>query len=70
MRVTILPKSTKLTKAPSIGPQSVLWPRVYCGLSTTSEVFLIFTTQLYPSLCNYDTLSTFRQEGSIATGII
>ena len=26
---------------------------VYCGLSTTSEVFLIFTTQLYSYRCNY-----------------
>ena len=35
MRATILPKAIILTKAQS------------CGLSTASDVFLIFTTQLY-----------------------
>ena len=44
MRATILPEATILTKAH--------WAAVnglgeYCGLSTASEVFLIFTTQLY-----------------------
>ena len=28
-------------------------PRVYCGLSTASEVFLIFTTQLYQFLMHF-----------------
>ena len=26
------------------------------GMSTASEVFLIFTIQLYPCLCNYDAI--------------
>ena len=44
---------------------------VYCGPSTASEVFLIFTTQLYSYLCNYPViLFIYRQEGSIATGIL
>ena len=44
---------------------------VYCGLSTASEVFLIFTTQIYTCLCNYNaTFLTSKQEGSIATGIL
>ena len=38
MRATILPKAIILTKA--------LWALVYCGPSTASEVFLVFTTQL------------------------
>ena len=29
---------------------------VYCGLSTASEMFLIFTTQLYSFLCNYNAI--------------
>ena len=37
-----------------IGPWSVKWPRgVLC---TASEVFLIFTTQLYSCLCNYNAI--------------
>ena len=27
---------------------------LYCGLSTASEVFLIFTTQIYLCLCKYN----------------
>ena len=27
-----------------------------CGLSTASEVFLIFTTQLHSCLCNYNAI--------------
>ena len=42
----------------------------YCGLSTASEVFLIFTTPLYSYLCNYPAICfIYLQEGSIATGI-
>ena len=45
--------------------------RQYCGLSTASEVFLIFTTQLYSCLCNYNAIVFISlQEGSIATGIL
>ena len=28
----------------------------YCGLSIVSEVFFIFTTQLYSWLCNYNAM--------------
>ena len=44
---------------------------VYCGLSTAFEVFLIFTTQLYWCLCNYNSIAFISwQDGSIATGIL
>ena len=37
----------------------------------SSEVFLIFTTKLYTSSCNYNAIIfTSRQGGSIATGIL
>ena len=29
---------------------------VYCGLSTASEMFLIFTTQVYSCLCKYSAI--------------
>ena len=29
---------------------------MYCGLSTASEVFLIFNNQLYSWLCNYNAI--------------
>ena len=32
---------------------------VYCGPSTASEVFLIFTTQLYSWACNYDEIFSY-----------
>ena len=39
---------------------------VYCGLSTVSEVFLFFNTQLYTYSWNYNAISfTSLQEGSI-----
>ena len=41
MRVTILPYAVILAKAQYDGQG------VYCGLSTASEVFITFTTQLY-----------------------
>ena len=44
MTATILPWAIILTKA-QYNSQGV-----YCGLSTASEVFLIFTTQLYFSV--------------------
>ena len=43
MRATILPKAIILTKGHGQYDDQGL----YCGLSTASEVFLIFTTQLY-----------------------
>ena len=49
MRATILPKAIILTKA-HMG---------YCGLNTASEVFLIFSTQLYSYLCNHNTCTIF-----------
>ena len=45
MRATILPYAIILTKARR--PRGVLWP------STASEVFLIFTTQLYQYIYIY-----------------
>ena len=40
-------------------------------MSTASEVFLIFTTQLCTCLCNYNAIVFIScQEGSIATGIL
>ena len=43
----------------------------YCGPSTASEVFLIFTTHLYLCLSNYNVKCFITlQEGSIATGIL
>ena len=32
---------------------------MYCGLSTASEVFLIFTAQLYSCLCNYNAMISY-----------
>ena len=43
MRATRLPKAIILTKAND-------GQGVYCGMSTASEVFLIFTTQLHSCL--------------------
>ena len=48
MSATILPYAYILTKAHS----QYDGQGVYCGLSTASEVFLIFTTILYSCLCN------------------
>ena len=48
MRATILPKAMVLTKARG----QYDGQGVYCGLITASDVFLIFTTQLYACLCN------------------
>ena len=43
----------------------------YYGLSTASEVFLIFTTKLCACLCNCNAIVFISsQEGSIATGIL
>ena len=32
---------------------------VYCGLSTASEVLLIFATKVYSCLCNYDAIVSY-----------
>ena len=45
MRATILPFAIILTNAYRAAVSVI--HMVYCGLSTASEVFLIFTTQLY-----------------------
>ena len=47
MRATILPKTIILTKAHRAAVSMMAMDGVYCGLSTASEVFLNFTTQLY-----------------------
>ena len=31
-------------------------PGVYCGLSTASDVFLIFTNHVHSCLCKYDAI--------------
>ena len=48
MRVTILPSAIILTKARRAAV-SMMANGVSCGLGAASEVFLIFTTQLYSS---------------------
>ena len=45
MRATILPEAIILAKAHRAAVS--IMAKGYCGLSTASEVFLIFTTQLY-----------------------
>ena len=55
MRVTILPQAIILTKAHR-GAVSMIAKGVYCSLSTASEVLLIFTTQLYSCLCNFNAI--------------
>ena len=46
MKATILPYAIILTKSHRV-TVSMMAKGVYCGLSTSSEVFLIFTIQLY-----------------------
>ena len=55
MRATILPKAVILTKAHEATVSIINSQGVYCGPSTSSEVFLIFTTQLYQYfiVCSY-----------------
>ena len=55
MRAIILPKTIILTKAHR-AVVSVSGQGEYCDLSTASEVFLTFTTQLYSYLCNYNAI--------------
>ena len=49
MRATLLPMAHKAAVSINYNGQEV-----YCGLGTASEVILIFTTQLYSCLCNYN----------------
>ena len=37
----------------------------YCGQSTTSEVFLISTTQLYSCLCNYNEMFPYLDKKEV-----
>ena len=53
MRATILPYAVILAKVHRAAP-SMMANGVYCSLSTGSEVFLNFTTQLYPCVCHYN----------------
>ena len=48
--VIILTKACRATVSPGSQNDS---QGVYCGLSTASEVFLIFTTQQYSYMCNF-----------------
>ena len=45
---------------------------MYCGQSATSEVFLIFTSQLYSCLCNCDAIFSYIDKRAVlhATGIL
>ena len=53
MRATILPNAIILTKAHR------------AAVSTASEVFLIFTTQLYLYLCNYNAISLYTDKREV-----
>ena len=55
MRGTILPMPIILNKAHR-AVVSMMAKGVYCGLSIASEVFLIFTTQLYSCLYNHNAI--------------
>ena len=48
MRAIILQYAIIMTKGNKAVLSMMHGQGVYCGLSTASEVFLIFTTQLYP----------------------
>ena len=54
MRAAILPEAIILTEAQTV-VTSMLAKRCYCGLEIASEVFLVFTTQLY-LLCTQNAL--------------
>ena len=61
MRATILPEAIIMTRSYSNGQYNN--QGVYCGLSTATEVFLIFTTWLYQCSCNYDAIAYLEQRG-------
>ena len=65
MRATILPKAIILTKARRAAVS--IMAKGY--LSTASEMFLIFTTQLYSYMCNYNAIHVFPYT-HIATAIL
>ena len=60
MRATILPRAIVLTKTGQYDGRGV-----YCGLSTASEMFLIFTTQLYQFLCVFSLFAHFSDEPEV-----
>ena len=64
MRATILPWAVKLTKAHRAAV-SIMAKGVYCGLSTASEVFLIFTTQLYQYVSVFVLFVLFSDEPEV-----
>ena len=55
MRATILPYAIILIKAWR-AVVSMMAKGVYCGQTPASEVFLIFTSQLYSCLCNSNSI--------------
>ena len=57
MRATILPY--RLSYLNKVGRGQYDGQAVYCGLSTASEMFFIFNTQLYSFLCNYDAIVSY-----------
>ena len=64
MRDTILPLAIILTKAP-YGRGKYDGQGVYCCPSTATEVFLIFTTQLYSCQCNYDAIVSYLNKREV-----
>ena len=67
MRVTILPKAIILTKAHRAAVSMIANCRqgVYCGLSSASEVFLVFITQLYQYFSAYFLFALFSDEPEV-----
>ena len=63
MRATILLKAIILTKTHSIMAKECIM--VYNGLSTASEVLLIFTTQPYSYLCNYNAMFSYTDKREV-----
>ena len=59
MRATILPKAHILTKAHRAAVS------IMAQGCTASEVFLIFTTQLYSNLCNYNAIYSFTDKRQV-----
>ena len=62
MRAIILLYAIILTKAHRAAISIIQYngQGVYCGLSTASEVFLIFTTQLYQYFSGFFSICTFK----------
>ena len=56
MRVAILNWAITLTVAGPMGLCQYNIQGVYCGMNTASKVILVFTTQLYSWLCNYNAI--------------